>query len=132
MTGRWVCRYMEGVHCKPGEANTSLRTATCEAGPGTTHMYSLEICIWSLLIKEFFDGWCSPNSICDLPKCYLYIDYRELLNKPCQELNHWPLHNWPVFIVPTAKITIWSLDLKTFALFISSPNHYTNLNLQTH
>ncbi len=28
-------------HCKAGEANTSLKTASCEAGPGTTRMYSL-------------------------------------------------------------------------------------------
>jgi hypothetical protein len=33
------------AHCKAGEANTSLKTASCEAGPGTTRMYSLEICI---------------------------------------------------------------------------------------
>jgi hypothetical protein len=28
------------VHCKASDANTSLKTASCEAGPGTTLMYS--------------------------------------------------------------------------------------------
>jgi hypothetical protein len=51
---------------KAGEANMRLKTA-CEAGPGTTRNYSLEICLWSLLIQEFVDECCFPNSICDLP-----------------------------------------------------------------
>ncbi len=38
-------------HGKLGEAYTRLKTASCEAGPGTTHMCTLEICIWSLHIR---------------------------------------------------------------------------------
>ncbi len=38
------------LHCKAGEANTSLKTASCEAGPGTTLTHSYESYIWSLLI----------------------------------------------------------------------------------
>ncbi len=56
------------LHCKAGEAYASFKTASCETGPGTKLIYSLEICIWSLLIQEFDDGCCFPNSICDLPK----------------------------------------------------------------
>ncbi len=41
--------------CKPGEAYTRLKTASCEAGPGTTHMWTLEICIWSLQIPDNAD-----------------------------------------------------------------------------
>ncbi len=33
------------AHCKPGEAYKLLKTASCEAGPGTTHMCILEICM---------------------------------------------------------------------------------------
>ncbi len=114
------------VHCKPGEANTSLKTATCEAGPGTTHIFSFEICIWSLLIQEFVDGWCSPNSICDLPKCYLYIDYRELLNKLCQELNHWPLDNWAELINTTAKTYYIESGTQDLLNIIRALIHYSN------
>ncbi len=32
---------VQTIHCKAGEANTSLKTASCEVGPGTTRMYSL-------------------------------------------------------------------------------------------
>ncbi len=44
------------MHGKTGEANTSLKTASCEAGPGTTLTYSYEIYLWSLLIQDFDDG----------------------------------------------------------------------------
>jgi hypothetical protein len=60
------------MHCKAGEANTRLKTVSCEAGLGTTLIYSLEICIWSLLIQEFVDECCFPHFICDLLKCYMY------------------------------------------------------------
>jgi hypothetical protein len=50
------------THCKAGEANTILKTASCEAGPGTTLTYIYEIYIWSFLIQEFVDGCCYPNS----------------------------------------------------------------------
>ncbi len=57
-----VILYQWILHCKAGEANTSLKTASCEAGPGTTPTDSYEIYIWSLLIQEFIDGCCYPNS----------------------------------------------------------------------
>ncbi len=50
------------LYCKAGKANTSLKTATCEAGPGTTLTYIYEIYIWSFLIQEFVDECCDPNS----------------------------------------------------------------------
>jgi hypothetical protein len=53
-------------HGKAGEVYTSLKTASCETGPGTTLIHNKESCIWSLQIQEYDDGWCFPNSICDL------------------------------------------------------------------
>jgi hypothetical protein len=35
--------YRDMIHCKAGEAYTSLKTASCEAGPGTTLIHSMEI-----------------------------------------------------------------------------------------
>jgi hypothetical protein len=61
------------VHCKPSKANTRLKTTTCETGPGTTRINSLEICVWSLLILEIDDGWYFPNSIYDSSTCYFVI-----------------------------------------------------------
>jgi hypothetical protein len=72
---RFTCSYefhYQGLHCKAGEANTSLKTASCEAGPGTTLTHSYESYIWSLPIQDFDDGCYFPNSICDLPKYHLY------------------------------------------------------------
>ncbi len=37
--------YAAWPHCKPGEVYTPLKTASCKAGPETTHMCTLEICI---------------------------------------------------------------------------------------
>jgi hypothetical protein len=56
------------VHGKPGEAYTRLKTASCEAGPGTTHMCTLEICIWSLHIPNNADRCAFNNSIFDFSK----------------------------------------------------------------
>jgi hypothetical protein len=64
------------VHCKPGEAYTRLITATCEAGPGTTHMWILEICIWSLQTIEITARYVLHNSIFGFSKYYLYIEFR--------------------------------------------------------
>ncbi len=86
----WVC-----ILHKAGEANTSLKTASCEAGSGTTLIHSMEICVWSLLFQEFDDGCCFPNPICDSPKRHLYKEYMKLLNTPYRELNHCPWSNWP-------------------------------------
>jgi hypothetical protein len=41
----WYSGIFAILHCKPGEANTRLKTASCEAGPGTTLMCSMEICM---------------------------------------------------------------------------------------
>jgi hypothetical protein len=49
-----VTKY-SGLHCKPGKAYMHLKTATCEAGPGTTHMCSSEICMCSVIIHHFDD-----------------------------------------------------------------------------
>jgi hypothetical protein len=43
------------THCKPGKAYMRLKTATCEAGPGTTHMCTLGICMCSVIIHHFDD-----------------------------------------------------------------------------
>ncbi len=40
------------AHGKAVEAYTSLKTASCEMGPGTTLIHSKEICIWSLQSKN--------------------------------------------------------------------------------
>ncbi len=46
----WGVLIVGALHCKPGEVYTRLITATCEAGPGTTHMCRFEICVRSLQI----------------------------------------------------------------------------------
>jgi hypothetical protein len=75
------------LHCKAGEANTSLKTASCEAGPGTTLIHRKAICIWSFLIQEFDDGCCCPNSLCNFLKCHLCEEYMKLLNIFCQRIE---------------------------------------------
>ncbi len=67
------CKLISSMHCKPGEAYTRLITASCEAGPGTMHMWILEICIWSLQILEIAARYVFNNSLFGLSKCYLYI-----------------------------------------------------------
>ncbi len=81
------------THGKPGEAYTRLKTASCEAGPGTTHMCTLEICIWSLHIPNNADRCAFNNSIFDFWKSYLYIDPVKFLNLSCQGSNHHPSNN---------------------------------------
>ncbi len=68
---------MIAAHCKPGEAYTRLITATCEVGPGTTHLWILEICIWSLQILEITARFVFHNSIFGFSKCYLYSEFRK-------------------------------------------------------
>jgi hypothetical protein len=63
------------MHCKPSEAYTRLKTASCEAGPGTTHMWILEICLWSLQILEIAARYVFHNSVFGLSKCHLYIEF---------------------------------------------------------
>ncbi len=58
-------------HCQQCEEFTRLKTASCEAGPETTHMCILEICIWSLHILENANRCVYNNFICDFSKCYL-------------------------------------------------------------
>jgi hypothetical protein len=67
------------LHCKPGEVYTRLITATCEAGPGTTHTCIFETCIWSLQILAFADRCVFNNSIFGLSKCHLYIEIMKYL-----------------------------------------------------
>jgi hypothetical protein len=96
-----VCYHIEGsmklnaciLHCKPCEAYTRLITASCEAGPGTTHMWRLDFCIRSLLILDFAARCVFHNSIFGLPKCYLYIEVRKYLKLSCQGSNHHPFNN---------------------------------------
>ncbi len=71
------------LHGKPGEAYTRLITASCEAGPGTTHMCTFEICAWSLQILEIADRCVFHNSIFGLSKCHLYIDFMKNLKSSC-------------------------------------------------
>ncbi len=86
-------RHHHQPHCKPCEAYTCLKTASCEAGPGTTHMWILDICIRSLLIHDFSDRCVFHNSIFGLLKCYLYIEVRKYLKLSCQGSNHHPFNN---------------------------------------
>jgi hypothetical protein len=50
------------MHFKPSNANTRLKTTTCEGGSGTTRIYSLEICISSSLILQIVDEYNFPDS----------------------------------------------------------------------
>ncbi len=79
-------------HGKPGEAYTRLITASCEAGPGTTHMCTFEICVWSLQILEIADRCVFHNSIFGSSKCHLYIDFMKKLKSSCQESSHQPFN----------------------------------------
>jgi hypothetical protein len=81
------------IHCKPGEAYTRLITASCEAGPGTTHMWILDICKRSLLILEFATRYVFHNSIFGLSKCYLYMEFRKYLKLSCQGSNRHPFNS---------------------------------------
>jgi hypothetical protein len=83
----------DATHCKPGEAYTRLITATCEAGPGTTHMCTFEICVWSLHILEIADRCVFHNSIFGSSKCHLYIDFMKNLKSSCQDSNHHPFND---------------------------------------
>ncbi len=53
--GKKLPKVEKTEHCKPGKAYMRLKTATCESGPGTTHMCSLEICMCSVMIHHFDD-----------------------------------------------------------------------------
>ncbi len=85
--------WLRDPHCKPGEAYTRLITASCEAGPGTTHMCTFEICIRTLLILDFAARCVFHNSIFGLSKCYLYIEFRKYLKLSCQGSNHHPFNS---------------------------------------
>ncbi len=78
------------IHCKPGEAYTSLKTASCEEGLGTTHMCTLEICIWSLQIPNNAGRCAIKNSTFGFSKCYFYIDPLKYLKLSCQGSNYHP------------------------------------------
>jgi hypothetical protein len=80
-------------HCKPGEAYTRLITASCEAGPGTTHMCTQGICLWSLQIPNNADKCALDYSIFGFSKYYLYIDPMKNLKLSCQGSNHHPSNN---------------------------------------
>ncbi len=114
-------------HCKAGEVITSLKTASCEAGPGTTLIYSLEICIWSLLIQEFDDGCCFPNSTCDLPKCHLYKEYMSSLIHTAGEMNNFPCRTDHSCQVPHSQDPLSMLELTVFRLPCSTLIHSSSL-----
>ncbi len=62
------------MYCKPTEAYTRLITASCEAGTGTRHMCSSEICRRSSQILESAARCIFQNSIFGFLECNLYID----------------------------------------------------------
>jgi hypothetical protein len=111
------------LHCKPGEVYMRLITATCEAGPGTTHMCTFEICVWSLEILEFADRCVFNNSIFGLSKCHLYIEIMKYLKSSCQGSNHHPFNGlWSISVI---KVSPVKLDPTTFRSTKSSLYHYT-------
>ncbi len=68
-----------------------LITASCEAVPGSRHMYTFEICIWRILILEFDDRCYFQNSIFDLSKLHLYLKIVNLLKLSYQGSNLHPM-----------------------------------------
>jgi hypothetical protein len=102
-----------GIHCKPGEAYMRLKTASCEAGPGTTHMCTLEICIWSLRIPNNADRCALNNSIIGFSKCYLYSDPMKYLKLSCQGSNPHP-SNRALSLIQISKV--FSARIKLTAL----------------
>jgi hypothetical protein len=90
---------LQSVICKPGEAYTLLKTASCEAGQGTTHICTFEICIWSLQILEIADRCAFYNSTFGFSKCPLYIEIMKNLNLSWPGSNHHPLNSsWSVLV----------------------------------
>jgi hypothetical protein len=89
------------IHCKTGEMYTRLITATCEAGPGTTHMCTFEICVWSLQILWFADRCVFSNSIYGWSKCHLFIEILKHLKSSCHGSNHHPFN------------VLWSISVST-------------------
>jgi hypothetical protein len=83
--------YTVALHCNPGEAYMLLITASCEAGPGSTHMCTFEIFIWRILILEFADRCYFQNSTFDLSKLHLYFKIVKLLMLSYQGLNLHPM-----------------------------------------
>jgi hypothetical protein len=79
------------LHCKAGEPNAYLKTASCKVFPGTMPMCTVvweTMYLWRLQIQKFADEWGFPNSIIGLLKFYLYSSIMKYLNLSCQGLNH--------------------------------------------
>ncbi len=126
----WLCDkcvQVFAIHCKPSKANTRLKTTTCETGPGTRRIYSLEICMWSLLILEIDDGWYFPNYIYDSSKCYLYIEFAKYLNLSWQGSNLHSSYNELLHYsrIKSVSSRIWTSDLLNL-LQISLPLLYSS------
>jgi hypothetical protein len=101
------------VHCKPGEAYTQLIIASCEAGPGTTHMWIMEIYVWSLQTLEIAARCVFHNSIIGLSKCHLYIEGS----------NHHPFNI--LLSISLSKVFLAGIELPIFKSCGSSLHHYT-------
>ncbi len=120
------CMYLTShnlSHCKPGEAYTHLITASCKVGPGTTHMCTFEICMWSLQILEFADRCVFHTSIFRLSKCHLYREIMKYLKSSCQGSNHHSFNGLWSFSV--SKIALVRIEPLTFSSCNSSLHHYT-------
>jgi hypothetical protein len=112
------------VHCNPNEAYMRLITITCEAGPGATPMWILDICIWSLLILQFVDRCYLQNSTFDLSKWHLYIKdvmfFKVILPRiepsSCKNLSRCQRFK-------TVSRKDWIYDLQS-SKQVSSPIHY--------
>ncbi len=111
------------LHCKASEVYTRLITATCEAGPGTTHMCTFEICVWNLQILGFADRCVFSNSIYGWSKCHLYIEILKHLKSSCQGLNHHPFN--VLWSISVSKVSPVRINPTTFGSTSSSHNHYT-------
>ncbi len=111
------------LHCKPGEVYARLITATCEAGPGTTHMCTFEICVWSLQILKFADRCVFSNSIYGLSKCHLYIEIMKHQSHPAKDRTTIPSMSF--WSISASNVSPARIDPTTFRSTSSSLNHYT-------
>ncbi len=91
----WTCNMdmnmQYTVHCNPSEAYMLLVTASCEAGPGSTHMCTFETFIWRILILEFADRCYFQFSTFDLSKLHLYFKIVNFLKLSYQGSNFHPM-----------------------------------------
>jgi hypothetical protein len=98
-------------HCNTSEANARLKTVSCETGPGTTRIYSLEICMYSFLILQSDDGCTFPNSI-----------QGEAVNRGLKRFFslYRPLHLIEAYVWPEKYWLVWAGPLANHLFILTS------------